>query len=112
MFDFVRLNFRLKINGQEIIFNDKMHAQALVGIDSIELNFNSCAKVENLKIFGISPQKNPNHPIYDELITFEQVNLTQGENAIVLKPNGAVFEADVDDLTGIRIGLMIAVVVY
>ena len=88
-----------------------MQAQALIGIEFIELNFHSCAETENLKIFGISPQKISNHPIYDELITFEQANLTEVKNAIILKPNGDVFEADVDDLTGIRIGSMVTVFV-
>ena len=111
MFDFVRLNFRLKINGQEIIFNDDTQAQALVGIDGIELNFHSCAKVENLKIFGVALAALPNHPTYNELITFAQAASTENETAIILEPNGAVFEADVDDLIGIRICSMVTVVV-
>ena len=88
-----------------------MHTQALVDIDGIKMNFHSCAETENLKIFGVALAALPNHSTYNELITFEQAASTENKTAIILKPNGGIFDADVDDLTGIRICSMVTVVV-
>ena len=93
---------RLMINDQQIEISDKLPAKAITGLATIKLNFDLCAEIDNLNIFGIMLKKLPSSLIYDELITMEPTVPTEDERSITLKPNGAVFEADIQDLTGIR----------